>query len=71
MCILFYQLANDRVVELPVGVRVALIERGWLDIEEVPDWDGHHVCAITEAGTACAELNGADWGLDFMPVEAG
>ena len=58
---------GDRDPFLPTIVQRHLVERGWLEIDPEPQWNGHKQAHITDAGLAVTDLHGPEWGIDTMP----
>lgn len=71
LCFLVNNYDEDLTVALPFAVRDALKDRGWFAQDAELDWKGQRPGWITPAGRAVFDLNGADWGIDTIPEEAG
>lgn len=63
-----YQQAGG--AHLPTAVLDQLVERGWVENPDEPQWDGKCPCGITPAGYALYDLHAPDYGIDTIPEES-
>lgn len=65
-----HQSINDvERVSIPTHISGAFVERGWITVEDEPDWEGDHGAKFTPAGLAVTDLNAAEYGIDAIPEE--
>jgi hypothetical protein len=60
------QFWNDNRCVVPPAITDALKERGWIEVDDEPEFDGNHNVRITDLGCKVSDLAAADWGIDAV-----